>query len=217
MKTQTNPQNNFNVEGSTGKKQASAATILQAYKGSSQPVTQLQSYSETFKLKEDIVEADIHDWGVMRRKLGVDQGSKANKAGANATASIAALGIAGDDTAMTAHMIPRRAGGMGNDTNARPWADGFENGTWKDNIDGVFDEEFVGKRKDATVTYTVDTTDMDNAYYDTLIDKSDASDDIKEDDTHKTNIQKIPTAVSAKVGTKSLTSTTECIDGLIEE
>ncbi|MGV3609586.1 MAG: hypothetical protein ACO1N0_01465 [Fluviicola sp.] len=218
MKTQTNKPTSSDTEKSAGTNQASTGTILQAYKNTSmnQPVAQLESYSETFTLKEDIVAGDVYDWGIMRRKLGVAQGSKANSAGANATASLNALGIKGSDYAITAHMIPRRAGGMGNDDNARPWAYGFENGTWKSNIDGVFDGEFVGKKKDETVTYAVETTDMDDAAYDALKAKSTADDDVKDDDDHKTNIQKIPTAVSASVGSKSLAKTAGPITNLIK-
>lgn len=219
MKTSVKQQIHSNSEKSTGKNQVSSATILQTYKNTSVnlPLAQLRSYSQYFKVKEDIVDSDVHDWNIMRRKLGIaDKGSKAGAAGANAKASLDALGIAGTDFPMTAHMIPRRVGGMGSGANARPWANKFETTTWKDTIDDVFDGEFIGKKKDATVAYTIDTTDMDDAYYDTVKAKSTKPDAVKNNAGHKANIQEIPTAVSATVGSKSLAKTTGPITNLIK-
>lgn len=219
MKTQVKQVNNSSTKEKTpGGNQASARTIIQAYKASGiQPIAQLRAYSQTFTVQQDINDSDLHDWGVMRQKLGIaKKGSAAGAAGSNAKTSLTALGIAGTDVPMTAHMIPRRAGGMGNSTNARPWADKFETTTWKTKIDDVFDSEFKNKKKNDTVTYAINTTDMDDTYYNTLLAKSTAADAVKNDATHKANIKEIPLDVSATVGTKSLATTTDCIKDLIK-
>lgn len=218
MKTHAKQSNNSHTEKNPGGSQASARTIIQTYKANGeQPVAQLRAYSQTFTVQQDIDNNDLHDWNKMRQKLGIaKKGSAAGAAGSNAKASLTALGIAGTDTPMTAHMIPRRAGGMGNSTNTRPWADKFENTTWKNSIDDVFDGEFKNKKKNDTVTYAINTTDMDDTYYNSLLAKSTAATAVKNDAAHKANIKEIPVDVSATVGSKSLATTTDCIKDLIK-
>ncbi|WP_343606141.1 hypothetical protein [Fluviicola sp.] len=218
MKTHAKQPNNSTPEKAPGSNQAPTGSILQAYKTSgNQPIAQLRAYSQTFTVQQDINDNDLHDWGTMRQKLGIPKkGSAAGAAGSNAKTSLTALGIAGTDSPMTAHMIPRRAGGMGNSTNARPWADKFETTTWKNSIDDVFDGEFKNKKKNDTVTYAINTTDMDDTYYNSLLAKSTAATAVKNDAAHKSNIKEIPVDVSATVGSKSLATTTDCIKDLIK-
>lgn len=216
MKSFSKHQNNSNAENSAGKKQAEAGTILQAYKSNhlSTPVTQLESYSETVTRSEDITATDLNDWGIVRTKLGgIAKGKDANsKIAERANKSLAALGL-NKGTAMSAHMIPNRIGGAGGAVNVRPWDVNFETGTWETDVEQEFNNAVVGKAGE-DISYKVETTEMDDAYYDVLKSKSTVADGVKNSDVHKTNIQQIPVEVSATVGGKSLTKTSEPIDGL---
>ncbi len=217
MKTQVNQQTNADSQKSVGKDQASTGTILQAYKNTNmnQPVAQLESYSETVTRSEDITAQDMNDWGTVRTKLGgIGKGKDANsKIAERANSSLEALGL-DSGTAMSAHMIPNRIGGAGGAINVRPWDADFESGTWEDSVEKVFNNAIPGDAGES-ISYEVETTDMDDSDADGIIEKSDNEDE-KAVEKHKENIKPIPLSVSAKVGGVDLADTTGPIANLIK-
>ncbi|MDR0802982.1 hypothetical protein [Fluviicola sp.] len=70
-----------------------------------------------------------------------------------------------------------------------------QNNSCSEKAPGVFDSESKNKKKNDTVTYAINTTDMDDIYYNVLKANSTASTSVKNDATHKANIQEIPLEV----------------------
>ena len=61
---------------------------------------------------------------------------------------------------MSAHMIPKRLGGAGNNSNVRPWPKSFENNDWELQMEQAFNTALNAKNVGDTITYEVETTDM---------------------------------------------------------
>lgn len=215
MKTQSKQQNSSSAGKSSSRNQASTESILQAYKNTTNPVAQLESYSETVTRSEDISAKDMNDWGTVRTKLGgIAKGKDANsKIAERANSSLEALDL-NKGTAMSAHMIPNRIGGAGGAVNVRPWDVGFETGTWETDVEQEFNKAVPGEAG-GSISYEVETTDMDDSDVDEIIEKSDNEDE-KAVAKHKDNIKPIPLSVSATVGGVELSDTNEPIADLIK-
>lgn len=208
---------NSDTAKSVGNKQASARTILQAYKKDEQTqgVSQLKSYTKSVTLSDDIAKSDLGDWNKVRSKLGgIAKGGDADsKIASSVNDSLKALGIQTANLAMSAHMIPNRLGGAGDTSNVRPWDRAFETGTWETDVEQKFNAALVGK-KNKVVDYNVKTTEMTDVEADAFIAKS-TVDTEKAKPEHKTNILQIPMKVSASVGGSTLAETTAPIENLI--
>jgi hypothetical protein len=206
MKTQTKQQVNSNTEQSSRSKQASTGAILQAYKNTAHSVAQLESYSETVTRSEDITAKDMNDWGTVRTKLGgIAKGKDANsKIAERANSSLEALGL-NSGTAMSAHMIPNRIGGAGGAINVRPWDATFEAGDWETDVEQKFNSAVVGKAGES-ISYEVETTDMNDKMAQDLVDTS-SEEDEKLNGKHKDNIKPIPLDVTATIDGKEVLNT----------
>nr|WP_294860583.1 hypothetical protein [uncultured Fluviicola sp.] len=215
MKTLTS-KDSSKPEKTGSKNQASAEVIIQAYKNSNaaNSVAQLESYSETVTRSEDITAQDMNDWGTVRTKLGgIAKGKDANsKIAERANSSLEALGL-NSGTAMSAHMIPNRIGGAGGAINVRPWDAAFESGTWENSVEKVFNNAVPGDAG-GSISYEVETTDMDDEKADEIIEQS-SNEDEKAVAKHKDNIKPIPLSVSATVGGVDLPDTDGPIANLI--
>ncbi|MBI3712168.1 MAG: DUF4157 domain-containing protein [Burkholderiales bacterium] len=177
---------------------------------------QLKSYDGSVKVKTAITAPDLNDWGVVRSKLdGVAKGGDAYEIGPRVDASLAKLGLATGESAMSAHMIPNRIGGSGKKDNVRPWKDSFERGTWETSVENVFNQELLSAKVNDVVDYKVNTTELGSDKADEIIATS-AVDTEKTKPEHKTRLMEIPTDVSATVGSKSLGTTDEPFKGLIK-
>lgn len=177
---------------------------------------QLKSYDGSVKVKTAITAPDLNDWGVVRSKLdGVAKGGDAYEIGPRVDASLAKLGLATGESAMSAHMIPNRIGGSGKKDNVRPWKDSFERGTWETSVENVFNQELLNAKVNDVVDYKVNTTELGSDKADEIIATS-AVDTEKTKPEHKTRLMEIPTDVSATVGSKSLGTTDEPFKGLIK-
>lgn len=177
---------------------------------------QLKSYDGSVKVKTAITAPDLNDWSVVRSKLdGVAKGGDAYEIGPRVDASLAKLGLATGESAMSAHMIPNRIGGSGKAANVRPWKDSFERGTWETSVESVFNQELLSAKVNDVVDYKVNTTELGSDKADEIIATS-AVDTEKTKPEHKTRLMEIPTDVSATVGSKSLGTTDEPFKGLIK-
>lgn len=179
---------------------------------------QMKSYNTPVTVSEVITSSDLNDWGVVRRKLsGIAKGGSADSTIAgNVNSSLTALGLATGNSSMSAHMIPNRAGGAGDDSNVRPWDRAFETGTWETDVEKKFNQNLVGVKVGGKVDYSVTTSDMSDDQAQAIIDKSTVDSVEKAKPEHKTSIKKIPLDVSANVGGDALGKTDECYKNLIK-
>ncbi len=177
---------------------------------------QLKSYDGSVKVKTAITAPDLNDWSVVRSKLdGVAKGGDAYEIGPRVDASLAKLGLATGESAMSAHMIPNRIGGSGKAANVRPWKDSFERGTWETSVESVFNQELLSAKVDDVVDYKVNTTELSDGKVDEIIGTSTVATE-KTKPEHKARLLEIPADVSATVGSKSLGTTDEPFKGLIK-
>jgi hypothetical protein len=177
---------------------------------------QLKSYDGSVKVKSVITAPDLNDWSVVRSKLdGVAKGGDAYEIGPRVDASLAKLGLATGESAMSAHMIPNRIGGSGKAANVRPWKDSFERGTWETSVESVFNQELLSAKVDDVVDYKVNTTELSDGKVDEIIGTSTVATE-KTKPEHKARLLEIPADVSATVGSKSLGTTDEPFKGLIK-
>lgn len=150
---------------------------------------QLQNYSKTVTRPTGF---DRHNWPASLSSGG----SKADSSiASDVNETLVALGWTGN--LMSAHMIPNRIGGKGNNSNVRPWQRSFEEGTWETEVEKKFDQDLENAKAGDALTYNVDTTDMTDSEADNIL----AGGGIKTSDSkyssHKNRLKKIPTSVSA--------------------
>ncbi len=178
---------------------------------------QMKTYNGSVSISSGIKSSDLNDWGTVRGKLGgIAKGKAADSSIASeVNESLSALGLA-TGSSMSAHMIPNRIGGLGDDTNVRPWDRAFETGTWETDVEKKFNQKLVDANKGDSVDYKVTTTDMTDKGVQEIIDKSTVTSVEKEKPEHKTRIKKIPLAVSANVGGDTLGQTDECYKNLVK-
>lgn len=123
-------------------------------------------------------------------------GSKADSSiASDVNETLVSLGWSGN--LMSAHMIPNRIGGKGNNSNVRPWQRSFEEGTWEKEVEKNFDQNLARANPGDSLTYSVNTTDMTDTEADNIL----AGGGIKTTDpkynSHRHRLKKIPTSVSA--------------------
>ncbi|RUL79014.1 hypothetical protein [Dyella choica] len=95
---------------------------------------------------------------------------------------------------MSAHMIPKRIGGVGNNSNVRPWSVAFEQGEWEEKMEQGFNQEMEDANVGEDVTYKVETQDMGDDAAAEIV-KSLSGDK----NVHKERIKKIPLSVKGEV------------------
>lgn len=150
---------------------------------------QLQNYSKTVTRPAGF---NRHNWPASLSSGG----SKADSSiASDVNETLVALGWTGN--LMSAHMIPNRIGGKGNNSNVRPWQRSFEENTWENEVEKKFDQDLENANVGDALTYNVDTTDMTDIEADSIL----AGGGIKTSDSkyssHKNRLKKIPTSVSA--------------------
>jgi hypothetical protein len=153
---------------------------------------QLEAYSKTVTRPAVF---NKNNWPATLSAGGKDAdgtiGSKANDV-------ITALGWTG--RCMSAHMIPKRIGGLGNTSNVRPWSTVFEGGTWETDVEDAFNTALDEAEEDDEVTYEVETTEMTDGEAETKLEEAGVGEDNVNYNKYKERLKKIPTAVSATIG-----------------
>ncbi|WP_230404662.1 MULTISPECIES: DUF4157 domain-containing protein [Undibacterium] len=177
---------------------------------------QLKKYNGSVKVKTKIETKDLSDWGVVRSKLeGVSKGGDAYGISGKVNDTLKKLDLATGETAMSAHMIPNRIGGLGDSSNVRPWKRSFETGTWETSVEQAFNTALPSANVGDIVSYAVETTDMSDQKADDIMALSTVNTE-KTKPEHKANLLEIPLKVTATVGASSLAETDAPFAGLID-
>jgi hypothetical protein len=164
---------------------------------------------------------DMNNWNTVRANLvnnatgaAIAKGGNADPTIAgNTNNSLAALHLQTGNRCMSAHMIPNRIGGLGDNTNVRPWDQAFERGTWETHVEKVFGNEVLNAAINGVIPYNVTTTDMTDEQAQQIVDRSPIV--AARTNANKDNIKKIPLLVTAQVGNHTLNATNECSRNLI--
>lgn len=193
------------VDGSS-RQMAQQRQMMQWQKASTRPAMdgdgtiQCKTYAKTVKKPVDF---DVNQWPASLSQGG---GEANSKIAANVNKTLAALGWSW--RCMSAHMIPKRLGGLGNESNVRPWSEGFERGDWEQQMEQGFNQEMEDSNVGDEVSYKVETQDMDDGAADKIVkpltgDKS----------VHKERIKKIPLGVKGEVNGEEKINSTACFPG----
>ena len=163
---------------------------------------QLQSYSKTV-IRPTVF--DENNWpGTLSAGGSAADGAIASKV--NETLTEMGWG----NFCMSAHMIPNRLGGKGNNSNVRPWWTGFEGGKWETDVEQVFNTKLKNASPGASLEYKVDTTDLGDSGAKTLLTSNGIAETESDYGMHKDRLKKIPVDVTATVGGDSKGPYAEC-------
>ncbi|MDP4845134.1 MAG: hypothetical protein NWR83_11750 [Salibacteraceae bacterium] len=114
------------------------------------------------------------------------------------------MGWGGKVKLMSAHMIPNRLGGKGNNSNVRPWPDTFEKGIWETEMESKFNDELDKINDGEELQYKVITNDLEDAEATKVLTDADYKVGDPNFDTHKNRLKKIPKDVEGVIGGKSI-------------
>ncbi|GLQ87801.1 hypothetical protein [Dyella flagellata] len=185
------------VDGSS--RQAAQQLQVKQLQKSAAPI-QCLTYEKTVQKPADF---DVHAWPGSLSAGGKDANSEI---ASKVNETLEALGWRW--RCMSAHMIPKRLGGLGNNSNVRPWSQRFESGEWEEKMEQGFNQEMQDAEVGDEVTYKVQTQDMSdgtaNKYVASLSgDKA----------AHKERIKKIPVSVKGEVNGEEKINSAGCFPG----
>ena len=107
-------------------------------------------------------------------------------------------------TLMSAHMIPKRLGGKGNNSNVRPWPASFESGKWEDKMEKGFNTEFDKLLIGDSLEYKVVTDNLEDAEAKKVLTDAEYKETSPDFDMHKNRLKKIPKDVEGYIGGTSV-------------
>lgn len=105
---------------------------------------------------------------------------------------------------MSAHMIPKRLGGKGNNSNVRPWPDTFESGKWENQMENEFDDKLDQLSVGDELQYKVITNDLEEEEAKKVLKDAEYKETDLDFNMHKNRLKKIPKDVEGVIGVMSV-------------